>query len=76
MTGAASTGTGDLRPSDSTIAGTGSVRPGVRQDTFTLDEGPAMLQYPAKMTAESFEDFEDWLNLQLKKIKRGISQQV
>lgn len=47
---------------------------GARQDVFTLDEGQVVLQYPAKMSAASYEDFEAWLNLQLKKIKRGIDQ--
>lgn len=46
----------------------------VRQDVFNLDEGPVVLNYPAKMSAESFEDFEGWIQLQLKKIKRGITQ--
>jgi hypothetical protein len=48
--------------------------PNVRQDVWNLDEGPVVLHYPAKMSAASFEDFEAWINLQLKKIKRGIEQ--
>jgi hypothetical protein len=47
----------------------------VRQDVFNLDEGEVLLQYPAKMSADSFEDFESWINLQLKKIKRSIDKQ-
>jgi hypothetical protein len=47
---------------------------GVRQDVFTLDEGQVVLQFPAKMSAASFEDFESWIQLQLRKIKRGIDQ--
>lgn len=45
---------------------------GMRQDTFTLDEGQAVLQWPEKLSAESFEDFESWVELQLRKIKRSI----
>lgn len=48
--------------------------PRVRQDIWTLDEGPVILNYPAKMSAESYADFEAWINLQLKKIKRSIEQ--
>jgi hypothetical protein len=46
----------------------------MRQDVFNLDEGPVVLQYPVKMSAASYQDFEDWINLQLKKIKRGSDQ--
>lgn len=48
--------------------------PNVRQDVWNLDEGPVVLQYPAKLSAASFEDFESWITLQLRKIKRGIEQ--
>lgn len=47
---------------------------GIRQDTFTLDEGQAVLQWPERLCADSFEDFESWIQLQLKKIKRSIVQ--
>lgn len=47
---------------------------GARQDTLTLDEGVVVLQYPAKMSADGYEDFEGWIQLQLRKIKRGIEQ--
>lgn len=46
----------------------------MKQDTFTLDEGPVVLQWPSTMSATSFEDFNDWISLQLRKIKRSISQ--
>jgi hypothetical protein len=48
--------------------------PSVRQDIWNLDEGPVTLSYPAKMSAASYEDFESWIQLQLRKIKRGIEQ--
>ena len=46
---------------------------GARQDTFSLDEGNVVLQWPDKMSQESFEDFEAWMQLQLRKIKRSIN---
>lgn len=45
---------------------------GMKQDTFTLDEGPVVLQWPATMSATSYEDFNDWIELQMRKIKRSI----
>lgn len=45
---------------------------GMRQDTFTLDEGQVVLQWPEKLSSESFEDFQSWIELQLRKIKRSI----
>lgn len=46
---------------------------GSRQDTFSLDEGVAVLQWPASLSSQSFEDFESWIQLQLKKIKRSVA---
>lgn len=45
---------------------------GMKQDTFSLDEGQVILKWPSKMKAESFEDFKAWLELQLRKIARSI----
>ena len=41
-------------------------------DSFTLDEGLVVLQYPKVLSKDSFEDFEEWLKLQVGKIKRRI----
>ncbi|MFZ1388455.1 MAG: hypothetical protein WBP46_16500 [Thiolinea sp.] len=46
---------------------------GTRQDVFSLDEGSVVLQWPEKMSQESYEDFEAWIQIQLRKIKRSIS---
>lgn len=45
----------------------------MRQDVFSLDEGTVVLQWPAQMSADSYEDFESWIQLQLRKIKRSIT---
>lgn len=47
---------------------------GIKQDTFSLDEGTAVLQWPSQLSEESYEDFESWIQLQLRKIKRSIVQ--
>jgi hypothetical protein len=49
-----------------------SIGSGLRQDTFSLDEGQVVLQFPEKMSSDSFEDFQSWIELQLRKIKRSI----
>lgn len=46
----------------------------MRRDTFSLDEGRVVLEWPEKMSAAGFEDFESWVQLQLRKIKRSIAQ--
>jgi hypothetical protein len=45
-------------------------------DTFTLDEGPVVLQYPKTLSSSSFEDFKSWTELQLRKIQRSIKNDV
>ena len=45
----------------------------IRQDVFSLDEGQVVLQWPVQMSVESYEDFESWIQLQLRKIKRSIA---
>lgn len=45
-----------------------------KQDIFNMDEGPAVLQWPSKMSAESFEEFKDWIELQMRKIGRSVGK--
>jgi len=45
---------------------------GMRQDIFTLDEGQVVLQYPSTMSPDSFEDFEAWVELIVRKTKRNL----
>lgn len=47
----------------------------IRQDTFTLDEGNVVIQWPAGMSRESLEDFEAWLDLLKRKVKRAANIQ-
>lgn len=44
----------------------------MRQDTFSLDEGLVVLQWPAQLSPESYEDLKDWMGLQLRKIGRSV----
>ena len=45
-----------------------------KQDNFSVDEGTIVLQWPQNMSATSFQDFEDWMEIQMRKIKRTIAQ--
>jgi len=47
---------------------------GMNSDTFTLDEGQVILQWPAKMSPESYEDFKSWLDLVSRKAKRAADK--
>lgn len=49
-----------------------TAKPGMRSDVFTLDEGEVILQYPERLSAESYEDFKAWLDLIAKKAKRAV----
>lgn len=46
----------------------------MNSDTFTLDEGQVILQWPAKMSHESYEDFKSWLELVSRKAKRAADK--
>lgn len=47
---------------------------GHKQDNFSVDEGIIVLQWPQQMSANSFQDFEDWMEIQMRKIKRTIAK--
>lgn len=49
--------------------------PGVRQDVFSLAEGPVTVQWPSMITKESYEDLADWLDILKRKIGRSVKQQ-
>lgn len=48
------------------------VKPGMKEDVFSLREGDVTLQWPETLSAESYQDLEDWTKLLLRKIKRAI----
>jgi len=52
-----------------------SMAQGMTQDTFTLDEGQVLLQYPKQLSEDSLELLEMWFNLQLKKAKKKIHEE-
>jgi hypothetical protein len=48
------------------------VKQGMKEDVFSLREGDVTLQWPDGLSAESFQDLEDWTKLLLRKIKRSV----
>ncbi|MCM8918768.1 MAG: hypothetical protein LC540_01625 [Candidatus Thiodiazotropha sp.] len=44
----------------------------MRQETFALDTGEVVIQWPSRMTKESFEDFSDWLEILKRKVRRTV----
>lgn len=45
---------------------------GMKEAVFPLDEGQAVVQWPDRLSPESFEDFENWLHIVIRKAKRSI----
>ncbi len=46
---------------------------GMRQEIFSLAEGDVMIQWPERMSEDSFQDFTDWLTILQRKIKRSVA---
>lgn len=46
---------------------------GMRQEIFTLDEGDIVLEWPEKLSQASYEDFESWIQIVLRKAKRAVA---
>ena len=58
-----------LRPSLKETRSTAPSMPGPSQDSFTLDEGQVVFQYPTNLSKASVEFLEMFMNLQIKKAK-------
>jgi len=50
------------------------LKPGMRTDVFSLQEGDINIQWPASISAESYQDIEDWLEILKRKIGRSVSK--
>ena len=44
----------------------------MNQDVFTLEGGDITIQWPKSLSAQSYQDLEDWLELIKRKDKRSI----
>lgn len=49
---------------------------GVRRETFVLDEGPLVVEWPESISAESYKDAKDWTELFLRRLKRSVTEPV
>jgi hypothetical protein len=43
---------------------------GLRREVFALDEGDVEITYPERLSAESFSDLRDYLEVFIKRMKR------
>ena len=50
-------------------------KPGVERAEFPLPEGVVRLEFPASLSTASYEDFEAWVALVLRRAKRGVSNE-
>ena len=48
-------------------------RSGMKQDTYTLEEGDVVIQWPARLSQESYKDLEVWLKLMASKMQRAVA---
>jgi hypothetical protein len=46
----------------------------MRQDIFSLEEGPVTIQWPAALSGASFEDLSAWLDILKRKIGRSVEE--
>ena len=46
----------------------------MRQDTFSLETGDVVIQWPKEITKESYEDFVDWMEILKRKVGRCVKQ--
>lgn len=47
----------------------------LNHDAFTLPEGRVVLQWPARLSPESYADLKDWLDLMARRIARVVHEQ-
>jgi hypothetical protein len=47
---------------------------GIERAEFPLPEGVVRLEFPASLSTASYEDFEAWVELVLRRAKRGVSK--
>ncbi len=46
---------------------------GMRQEVFSLDEGDVTIQWPDRISTESLKDFEEWLTILQRKVRRSVT---
>ena len=64
----------EAKPVEAKEGETESEHLGISTATFPLEEGVASLSWPKKLSLESYEDFESWVHLMLRRAKRDVIQ--
>lgn len=62
------------------VPGAGVIMPphmgvNMRQETFTLSDSEILIQFPSTMSEDDFEDFEGWLEIFKRKVRRSIKSE-
>jgi hypothetical protein len=57
------------KPGSGTL-GPPPIRAGATQEMMTLDEGQVVLQWPAELGQDSVQEFEDWIDVLVRRIRR------
>jgi hypothetical protein len=47
---------------------------GMKQEVFAMNEGDVVITWPESISAESFEDFSDWMKILLRKVQRNVKK--
>lgn len=51
------------------------LRPGMKQETFSLEAGDLTVRWPAKLSPDELKDVEDWLDILKRKIQRAAKSE-
>ena len=46
----------------------------MKQNTLQLDEGDMVIQYPARINPESYEDVKVWMDLMARRVQRAVQK--
>jgi hypothetical protein len=46
----------------------------MKQETFALDNGSILIQWPEELSEESYQDFVDWVDILKRKVKRCVKK--
>jgi hypothetical protein len=48
---------------------------GMREAVLPLAEGDVVVRYPERISPQSFEDLEDWMQLMIRRMKRAVADE-
>jgi hypothetical protein len=51
------------------------MQPGMKEAVLPLTEGDVIVRYPDRISTQSFEDLEDWMQLMIRRMKRAVGDE-